>query len=107
MRNSEANFSARGPLVASMQMEEPTRLAFQWERLLHWVVGVIMSSLLLTGCKGVPTRGEKEARQQIQEKALTYHPGGGKPVPPTLTTHSRLADFLAFAMFNQPNVEAA
>src|SRR5205823_14515278 len=53
------------------------------------------------------TRGEKEARQQIQEKALTYRPGGRRPILPPLSTNSGLADFLAFAMFNQPIVEAA
>jgi outer membrane protein TolC len=66
-----------------------------------------VAALLLTGCKGIPTQGEKEARQQGQAVAATYRPGGHRPVLPDLTTNSRLEDFLTYAMLNQPQVEAA
>jgi len=64
-------------------------------------------TLLLAGCKGIPTKGEKEARQQIENTAASYRPTGHKPTLPVLTTHASLGDFLTFAMLNQPEVEAA
>jgi len=69
-----------------------------------WSVSV--GILLLTGCKGVPTKEEKAARQQLQTVARDYRPQERKPVLPTLTTNSSLGDFLKFAMLNQPSVEA-
>jgi cobalt-zinc-cadmium efflux system outer membrane protein len=63
--------------------------------------------LLLAGCKGIPVKGEKEARQQAQKVADEYRPHGNKPTLPVLTTNSGLADFLTYALLNQPKVEAA
>jgi outer membrane protein TolC len=65
------------------------------------------AAILLPGCKGVPVKGEKEARQQAEEVSRTYRPNGQKPALPTLTTNSGLADFLTYALLNQPRVEAA
>jgi outer membrane protein, heavy metal efflux system len=70
-----------------------------------WQVSVGL--LLLAGCKGVPTKDEKAARQQFQTVARDYRPDASKPVLPVLTTNSSLRDFLKFAMLNQPSVEAA
>jgi outer membrane protein TolC len=64
-------------------------------------------ALLLAGCKGFPTQGEKEARLQAQTVAATYRPRGEKPVLPVLTADSSLSNFLAYAMLKQPAVEAA
>ena len=36
-----------------------------------------------------------------------YRPEGRRPVLPVLTTNSSLADFLTYALLNQPRVEAA
>lgn len=63
--------------------------------------------LLLAGCKGMPTKEEKNARQQLQTVTRDYRPDNRKPVLPALTTNSALGDFLKFAMLNQPSVEAA
>jgi outer membrane protein TolC len=67
----------------------------------------LAAGLLLTGCKGTPTQGEKEARQQAQTVAAAYRPGGQRPVLPVLTTNSGLEEFLTYAMLNHPDVEAA
>jgi outer membrane protein TolC len=64
------------------------------------------AALLLAGCKGIPVKGEKEARQQAQSVAGTYRPNGQKPTLPVLTTNAGLADFLTYALLNQPKVEA-
>jgi len=63
--------------------------------------------VLLAGCKGTPTQGEKEARRQVEAVAGAYRPKGRKPELPVLTTNSSLADFLTYALLNQPQVEAA
>ena len=63
--------------------------------------------LLLVGCKGAVIKGEKEARQQVQAVSGHYRPNGQRPTLPELTTNSTLADFLTYALLNQPQVEAA
>ena len=75
-------------------------------RLLWWAEAVTLC-LLVVGCKGIPTQAEKEARQRALAVAADYRPKGGKPALPVLTTASGLSNFLAFAMLNQPQVEAA
>jgi cobalt-zinc-cadmium efflux system outer membrane protein len=69
--------------------------------------GLLTAGILLAGCKGMPTKGEKEARRQIQDAAASYRPHGHKPPLPVLTTNSSLGDYLTFALLNQPSVEAA
>jgi outer membrane protein TolC len=70
-------------------------------------MGVLGLGLLLAGCKGIAVKGEKEARQQARNVSDTYRPNGKKPTLPVLTTNSGLADFLTYALLNQPKVEAA
>ncbi len=69
--------------------------------------GPLAAILLLAGCKGVPTKAEKSARQQLRSAAADYRPDGRQPALPVLTAESTLADLLTFALLNQPNVEAA
>ncbi len=63
--------------------------------------------VILTGCKGVLGKGEKEARQRLHTEGNRYRPNGQKPSLPVLTTNSSLADFLTYALLNQPKIEAA
>src|SRR5208283_5460563 len=70
-----------------------------------YVICVLL--VLLAGCKGTPTQGEKEARRQVQAVAGSYRPEGRKPELPVLTSQSSLSNFLAYALLNQPQVEAA
>ena len=63
--------------------------------------------MLLAGCNGIPTKGEKAARQQLHDFENQYRPGGRKPELPVLTPDSSLSNFLVYAMLNQPGVEAA
>jgi outer membrane protein TolC len=64
-------------------------------------------ALLLAGCVGVRTEGEKRARQDQAAVARVYRPSGERPALPKLGTNAPLHDFLLFAMLNQPQVEAA
>ena len=75
-----------------------------------WLTGatsLVLVGLLLAGCKGIPTKTEKAARRQAQEAASSYRPHGEKPALPELTGESGLSNYLAFALLNQPRVEAA
>jgi outer membrane protein TolC len=68
---------------------------------------VLFAVLVLTGCKGFATHGEREARQQVDTVQVAYRPNDQRPGLPDLTTNSSLGDFLIYAMLNQPQVEAA
>lgn len=71
------------------------------------VMGIWMLVLLLAGCKGIPTQDEKEARRQVQAVSAQFRPGSEKPRLSELTADSSLSNYLAFALLNQPKVEAA
>jgi outer membrane protein TolC len=68
---------------------------------------ILLALLALTGCKGIATRGEREARNQAGMVKAAYRPNDQRPALPNLTTNSSLGDFLTYAMLNQPQVEAA
>ena len=74
-----------------------------------WFVSAAMlfAALTLTGCKGISQPGEREARRQMSVVTGAYRPNGQRPSLPNLTTNSPLADFLTYAMLNQPQIEAA
>jgi outer membrane protein, heavy metal efflux system len=81
-------------------------------RIVRWrlpiaVCTTVAAALILSGCRGIAVNGEKESRQHVETETRTYRPNGEKPVLPTLTTNSSLADFLNYALLNQPRVEAA
>ena len=63
---------------------------------------MLFAVLVLAGCKGFTTHGEREARQQAGTVKAAYRPNGQPPALPGLTTNSSLGDFLTFAMLNQP-----
>jgi outer membrane protein TolC len=70
-------------------------------------IGFALLTLSFVGCRGTATLGEKQAREQAQAVAGSYRPQGEKPPLPLLTTNSPLSEFLAYALLNQPRVEAA
>lgn len=63
--------------------------------------------VLLAGCVGMPTPGEKSARQQLASVTAAYRPGDARPLLPVLKAESPLNEFLTHAMLTQPQVEAA
>jgi cobalt-zinc-cadmium efflux system outer membrane protein len=63
--------------------------------------------LVLSGCRGIPTPGEKQARHNLAEVASQYRPTNSLPMLPELTPDSSLSNFLAYALLNSPTVEAA
>jgi outer membrane protein TolC len=62
--------------------------------------------LVLAGCRGIQTSGEKQARQDFGVVAGQYR-SGNRPALPELTPDSSLSNYLAFALLNSPSVEAA
>ncbi|MCC6427249.1 MAG: TolC family protein [Phycisphaerales bacterium] len=58
------------------------------------------------GCTGTPTASERQARSDVDTVRSMYRPGEAKPTLPNLSKDSPLADYLRFAMLNNPRVEA-
>jgi outer membrane protein TolC len=65
------------------------------------------SGLVLAGCRGIQTPGEKQARHDLGAVAGQYRPTNGIPALPELTADSTLSNYLAFALLNSPSVAAA
>lgn len=63
--------------------------------------------VLLTGCKGVSTQGERQTRQQKQRVQAEYRPRGERPELPVLSAEAGLSNYLVYAVLNQPSIEAA
>jgi outer membrane protein, heavy metal efflux system len=66
-----------------------------------------VAAVLLAGCTGVPTREEQRAGRRLETVTAQYRPGDARPQLPVLKAESPLSNFLAHAMFTQPQVEAA
>jgi outer membrane protein TolC len=62
---------------------------------------------LLAGCAGRVKPDERAARQSLRTVQQHFPPATGTNALPALTPASRLEDFLAYAMRNQPAVQAA
>ena len=77
----------------------PTTLIFVW----LFAAG----GLMLAGCRGIQTSGEKQARQDFEAVAGQYRPANHPLALPELTADSSLSNYLAFALLNSPTVEAA
>ena len=67
----------------------------------------LLTLLFMVCCAGIPTAGEREARQDQESIRKLYRPGDQKPHLPDLNEQTDLAEFMRFAMLNQPKVEAA
>jgi outer membrane protein TolC len=69
--------------------------------------GGLALALLLVGCKGIEQPGEHQARGHLESVAQRFQPQGQRPRLPSLTTNTSLSNLLAYAMLNQPRIEAA
>ena len=77
-----------------------------FKRALAYGAAAIMGLLVFAGCKGFTQPGERWSRQDLAAVTKTYRPEGKRPALTNLTTNSPLSDFLTYAMFNHPQVEA-
>jgi len=68
---------------------------------------LVAGVLTFTGCRGIPAPGEKQARRDFGAVTGKYHPNNQPPALPELTPASSLSNFVAQALFNQPQVAAA
>jgi cobalt-zinc-cadmium efflux system outer membrane protein len=71
------------------------------------VIAALVWVAALTGCRGIKQPSERAARRQAAELQALYRPGDRPPSLASLGTNSSLADYLTWAMFNAPRVEAA
>jgi len=69
-------------------------------------IGATVLLLLLSGCKGITQPGERASRKDISTIREAYRPDDKRPALPQLTTNSPLSDFITYAIFNHPQVEA-
>ena len=65
-----------------------------------------VAALLLAGCKGIPTAGERRAKADLNSVQQGFRPHGAA-VLPELSTNAPFTNFLVYAMLHQPRVEAA
>ena len=63
--------------------------------------------VLVAGCRGVQTAGEKDARRDLAAVTQTYRPASQQRSLPVLSAETSLSNFLAYALLNSPNVEVA
>lgn len=70
------------------------------------LVGVL-GLTTLAGCRGLSTKDERVARQDLSAVTKAYRPDGARPTLPELNAATGLSNYLAFALLNQPKVEAA
>jgi outer membrane protein TolC len=66
-----------------------------------------MAAVFLSGCVGIQTQSEKQARSDVKTLSGTYRPGDRKAALPVLDSNATLATLLTYAMLNQPRVEMA
>jgi outer membrane protein TolC len=64
------------------------------------------AGFVLTGCQGIPAPGEKQARRDLVTVTDKYRPTHQPPALPELTPDSSLSNYLAYALFHQPQVAA-
>jgi len=68
---------------------------------------LLASAFLAAGCRGIPTRDERAARQHLEVLRGQYRPGDQRPQLPNLDASAGLETLLTYAMLNHPRVEAA
>lgn len=68
---------------------------------------VMSAALVLGGCTLAPSAGEQHARDQVARIGSELRPSIGKPVLPTLSAASPLAEYVRFAALNHPAVQAS
>jgi outer membrane protein TolC len=67
----------------------------------------VAAIVALSGCAGIPTSGERQARADLAATGATYRPGGRRPTLPALDANATLGTLLTYAMLNDPRIEAA
>ena len=65
------------------------------------------AAIFLSGCFGIQTQGEKQARGEAKSLSEAYRPGDRKTTLPVLDNKVTLSTLLTYAMLNQPKVEVA
>ncbi len=76
-------------------------------RALTFSAGLCVMLLSLPACKGIPSQGERQARGSLRNVTDAYRPQDKRPSLPPLQAGAGLSNYLAFAILNQPQVEAA
>ncbi|OGV41324.1 MAG: hypothetical protein A2X48_09240 [Lentisphaerae bacterium GWF2_49_21] len=86
------------------------RLVMKKSNLKYWrclMLMTVLVSISLSGCYGLTTKSERQARTDFEALSKQYRPDGNKAALPVLDSNSTLATLITYAMLNQPRVEAA
>lgn len=83
------------------------RLAQNLEKLRMPLLCGVLFAASLSGCMGIRTEGEKEARNDLGALSGKYRPEDREVTLPVLDDKATLSTFLTYAMLNQPRVAAA
>jgi len=71
-----------------------------------WVPLMLAALVLTTGCRGTAPETERAARADLATVKNNFRPNDVRPALPMLASNAPFSNFLAFAMLNQPRVEA-
>lgn len=73
---------------------------------IEWTIG-LLTLLPLSGCQGLRTGGEADARDRLQQVAPAFRPEGQRPALPELRSDSGPGNSRADSLLSQPKVEGA
>ena len=91
-----------------MRLDMPSKVqSGNTRRCCAGLLGVGLACLLIVGCKGIPTPNEQRTRADLKTVGDAYRPKQQRPVLPELEPQTGLSNSVAFALLNQPRVEAA
>ena len=74
----------------------------------QWLILItIFLTVYLSGCYGLQTQSEQQARSNFEALSRVYHPGDLHVPLPRLDQNATLATLITYAMLNQPRVAEA
>ncbi|MGZ4964427.1 MAG: TolC family protein [Limisphaerales bacterium] len=68
---------------------------------------IVVAALVASGCTGVRTPGERQARANLEKVGSVYRPNGQMSPLPALNPDAGLATYLQYSMLNQPSIAEA
>ena len=75
---------------------------------LYWsFLMTVLVSFSLSGCYGLQTQSEQQARSNFEALSRVYHPGDLQVTLPRLDQNATLVTLITYAMLNQPRVAEA
>lgn len=96
-----------------MHQRDPLSVPRHWQWIGAFRVTALIQAvavglfLALAGCRGIPTEGERLAREDVKAVGAVYRSQSQRPTLSELTENSSLSNVMAYAILNQPDIEVA